>query len=497
MKKINKYKKIREKLRKNIYAYNVISYDCETVCPKLDKPNSYDVQNYFYEQIIKVLKSDSYYNLLKDIMDNEYDELDDVYKMAIKKELEDLTKERKIPTKFKIEGNKIMNQASLDWQESRATLDYSKFENDLDSLIEYYKKYIKLKEDKYHGYDVLLDEFEDDFTSKMYDDFFNQLEEEILPLLKQILKLPKKYNTKIKELKFDIDKQRKITNKIANILGYNLDKGYIGETIHPFTSGFNINDCRITTSYNESLLFSNIYSVIHEIGHATYELNIDPKFSGTVLCSGTSSGIHESQSRFYENYLTRSKEFIEFLYPLLKEEFSEELKDITLDDIYYYINDVSNQPIRTEADELTYPFHILIRYKVEKALFSGEIKAKDVSNYFNDLMVKYFDYLPKNKKEGAFQDIHWTSSFGYFPSYALGNAYGAMFLDRMKKDIDLAKDLREGNFKNINEWLRIRIHKYGSSKKNFEIIKECCNEDFNPKYYIEYLKNKFKKIYNI
>ena len=112
-------------------------------------------------------------------------------------------------------------------------------------------------------------------------------------------------------------------------------------------------------------------------------------------------------------------------------------------------------------------------------------------------MVKYFDYLPKNKKEGAFQDIHWTSSFGYFPSYALGNAYGAMFLDRMKKDIDLAKDLREGNFKNINEWLRIRIHKYGSSKKNFEIIKECCNEDFNPKYYIEYLKNKFKKIYNI
>lgn len=497
MTKFKKYLKLNEKIYNYRYALFVMSYDSETVCPKLDKPNSYNVQNYFYEQIIKIRKSDSYYKLLKDILDEEYNDLDETYKLAIKKEYDDLTKERKIPIKFKISGNKLINQAQLDWEAARENLKYNKFEKDLDKLVKYYQEYIKYLEDKYKGYDVLLDLYEDDFTALKYDDFFSKLEKEILPILKQILKLPKKYNEKIVDLKFDIDKQRKITKKIANILGYNLNKGYIGETIHPFTNGVNINDCRITTHYNESLLFSNIYSVIHEIGHALYELNIDEKYNNTILCSGTSSGIHESQSRFFENYLTRSKEFISFLYPILKEEFSEELKDITEDDIYYYVNDVSNQPIRTEADELSYSFHILIRYKIEKALFNNEITAFEVSDMFNKLMNEYFGYTPKNKKEGAFQDIHWTGSFGYFPTYAIGNAYGAMFYDRMQKDININEDLKKGDFTNITKWLKDHIHKYGSAKKNLEILKLTTGEDFNPDYYINYLKNKFKKIYNL
>ncbi len=199
----------------------------------------------------------------------------------------------------------------------------------------------------------------------------------------------------------------------------------------------------------------------------------------------------------YVSSSRRSKEFIEFIYPKLVEIFPQELKEFTADDIYYYVNDVTAQPIRIDADELTYPFHVLIRYKIEKMLFNNEIEAKDICDVFNKLMNEYLGIIPENKKVGGFQDVHWTSGFGYFPTYALGSAMSAQFLNAMEKDINPFEDLKTGNFININEWLKEHVHKYGRSVKNLDVVKLATNEEFNPKYYVEYLKNKFTKIYNL
>ncbi len=493
---IEKYEEIQKELKNYRYATFILSFDQATVCPKKDKENSLNVINSFERKMIDITTSDDYFNLLQRLLEKK-ESLNDIQQMAIAKEYKDLEKMRRVPKEVLFEGMKISSKASLSWELARDNLDYSAFEKNLADLVAYHKKYISYVEDKYHGYDVLLDEMEDDFTEEKYDIFFDKLEQEILPLMKTILSLPKRYNEQIKELRFDVDKQKKLTKKICELMGYTDEVGYIGETIHPFTSGGNIHDVRTTTRYDEKLLFSNLYSVMHEVGHALYELQNDEQYNETCLMGGASCALHESQSRFYENYLGRSKAFITFLYPILKEIFPEELKEYTLEDIYYYCNDVCAQPTRTEADELTYPFHVLIRYKIEKMLFHNEIESKDIEKVFNHFMQEYFGITPKNKLEGCFQDVHWSGGFGYFPTYALGSAMSAQFYYAMKKDLNMDALLRNGDFKPINLWLKGHVHCYGASKKNLEILSLATKEEFNPDYYIRYLKEKFEEIYQI
>ena len=495
MTNLEKYLKDQELLKIYRYADFIISYDEETVCPKNDKKTSLEVSSYFVKKIIEITTSDEYFKNLEALSKD--DSLDELLKKKIIREYKDLLKQRRIPTDLMYEEVDLIDSTSLAWEKGIDTLNFNDFINDLDLLVDVEKKRAKCLEDKYKGYDVILDDMEEGFSTKEYDELFELIEKEILPLLNKIINLPKKYNEKIKDLKFDIDKQKKLTRIICDLMGYDNTVGCVGETIHPFTNGINSNDVRTTTRYDEKLLFSNLYSVMHEVGHATYELQNDKNFSDSALMGGASCAMHESQSRFYENYLGRSKEFVKFLYPILKDLFKEELKDFSFDDIYYYVNDVSNQPIRTEADELTYPFHIIIRYKIEKMLFNNEIKAADIENVFNSLMKKYLNSEPKNLKEGAFQDVHWTSGFGYFPTYALGSAMSAQFYHYMKKDLDIDSLMEEGNFKPINLWLKEHVHKYGRSKSQLEVLKLATGEDFNPNYYINYLKDKFKKIYNI
>ena len=496
MKDLEKYREYQELIKNYTYAINIMSFDLETVCPKNDRDFSYNVQNYFQNKVMDVTLSDDYFLLLNRLDKNPIG-LNEIEKKAIKEEIKDLAKQRRIPIELIKEGIEITSKSNLAWMMANDSLDYADFEEKLADLVDYNKRVLPYLKDKYDGFDIILNEMEDGYTEKEYDSLFDSLEKEILPLMKKVLTLKKKYNTNICNEKFDIDKQKHLTKKICELMGYTNQNGYIGETLHPFTNGINANDVRTTTKYDESLLFSNLYSVMHEVGHALYELQNDQKLSGTYLFGGTSMGIHESQSRFYENYLGRSKEFIHFIYPILVEEFGEQISKYKEEDIYYYCNDVSNQFYRTEADELTYPFHVLIRYRIEKMLFHNEIEVKDISDKFNSMFNEYFGITPKNKKEGCFQDVHWSTGFGYFPTYVLGSAISAMVLNQMKKEFDPFKDMACGDFTKVNAWLKENIHKYGKSKTNKEIVLNACKEEFNPKYYIEYLKNKFKEIYNL
>ena len=491
----NKYKEYKDLIEKYEYCLFIISFDCVTDCPKNDREYSNDIQEFLTQKVLDISLSNDYIKLIYDLYEVR-SELDEVYKLDIEIEHKEQEKIRKIPRDELDKHIANSYRSSHEWEVARTNLDYSKFLVELKELVEFNKKYCVWEEtNDIKGYDVLLDDMEDGYNQKLYDEFFEKIEKDLLPFVKEILNKESKYNKKLDELKFDISKQKELTKRISEIMEYDDKVGCIRETIHPFTNYANTNDVRITTRYREDLLFSNLYSVMHEIGHALFQLHMDPKYNGTNVFDNVTCITHESQSRFYENYLGRSRAFVKYLYPILIELFPNELEGITEEDIYYYVNSPKAQFNRCEADELTYPFHVLIRYNVEKKLFNGEINVSQMEETFNYYMNLYFGITPPNKLIGVFQDSHWSSGFGYFPTYALGSAYGAMFLEAMKKDIDVDKDLSVGNFKNINIWLTEHIHKYSGTRKNLEVVRSVCGKEFDPDIYINYLKKKFSDIY--
>jgi len=494
---IDKYHQYKKELAYYRHIDFILYYDVTTDAPKKGKDFTNDVLSFISKKELDLTLNKEYISLINDLYSKK-DELDELDRFDIELEYKDMQKQLRVPREELEKHIDNLNECYLTWERARETIDYKEFENNLEELVTYYKKYTKWQETPLlKGYDVLLDEMEEGYNEKMYDAFFKKLEDRLLPFVKKVFKAKQRYNPKLDSLKFDISKQKEITKIIADAMGYNSDYGCIRETIHPYTNWSNNKDVRITTSYSEDLLFSNLYSIMHEIGHALFQLQMDDKFNMRKSFDAVTCITHESQSRFYENYLGRSRAFISYLYPILLKYYPEELNDITEDDIYYYVNSVKPIFKRTEADELTYPFHIMIRYNVEKKLFHNEIEVKDIENTFNEYMFKYLGITPKNKLEGCFQDSHWSSMFGYFPTYAVGSAYGSMFLEEMKKSVNVDEDLKHGNFKNINKWLKDNIHQFASLRKNDEVVRYVCHKDFDPEIYIDYLINKFSKIYNI
>lgn len=238
--------------------------------------------------------------------------------------------------------------------------------------------------------------------------------------------------------------------------------------------------------------------MIHEGGHGLYEMGISDEITLSPIGGGTSMGMHESQSRFYENNLGRSYEFWIPLYDKVKEYFPEELEGVTVDDFYKAINYAAPSLIRTEADELTYSFHVMIRYEIEKMIFNGDVEVKDLPAIWNQKYEEYLGVIPQNDTEGILQDIHWAGGmFGYFPSYALGSAIAAQLFHYMETVMPIHDYLKEGNLDPIREFLRENIHQYGGAKKTQQILKDTTGEEFNPDYYIKYLTEKFTKLYEL
>ena len=494
---LKKYHEYKKELAYYRHVSFVLNYDATTDSPKLGRDYTNDVLNFFEMKALDITLSSDYINTINELYEIR-ESLDIVDKLDIEIEHKEMEKVLKVPRDEMDKHIENLSRCYLTWAKARETLDYAPFKEELKELVEYNKKYILWQEtDSIKGFDVLIDEMEEGYKESMYDEFFEKIEKDLLPFIKEVLKKPQRYNPKLDTLRFDINKQKELTEIIRDKMGYTGDVGCIRETIHPYTDWSNNKDVRITTRYYEDLLFSNLYSIMHEIGHALFQLQMDDKYNNTNIFNNVSCITHESQSRFYENYLGRSRAFVSFLYPVLKEIFPIELDGITEDDIYYYVNSAKAGYNRCEADELTYPLHVLIRYKVEKALFHNEITVDEIEETFNKYMMEYLGLTPENELIGCFQDSHWTASFGYFPTYAVGSAYGAMFIEELKKAVDVDKDLKDGNFKNINLWLKENIHKYSGTRNNNKVIEAVCHKKFDVKYYIDYLKKKFSVIYGI
>ena len=297
---------------------------------------------------------------------------------------------------------------------------------------------------------------------------------------------------------YDIEIQKKLSRFIAEYIGFDFNRGVMAETEHPFTTNLHNHDVRITNHYQENKLEDAIFSVIHEGGHGLYEQGVSDEITLTPIGGGASMGMHESRSRFYENNIGRCYEFWVPLYDQVKEIFPKELDGVTVEEFYKAINYASPSLVRTEADELTYSFHVMIRYEIEKMIFNGDVDVKDLPEIWNQKYEEYLGVRPKNDVEGILQDMHWSGGmFGYFPSYALGSAIAAQLFHYMEGVMPVKEYLKEGNLVPIREFLRENIHQYGAAKKTQELIKDTTGEEFNPDYYVEYLTKKFTNLYEL
>lgn len=495
---IQKYTEIRSQMQAYRFANFVISWDSNTEAPKGSFSARAKHSAVLSGLSYKLLTAPETIKVIEDLYKNRQ-ELDEILSHEITLLKDRMDKLKKVPMDDYVEHMRVLAESQHIWAKAKNTNDWKSFEPVLEKIVAYKRRYIGyVKTSKLDGYNVLLDQFEKNMTIKDYDKFFDTIKRDLVPFVKEVTKKQLEYNNSFLKERFTVEKQKEFVNYLLDVLNYDLNHGLVKESEHPFTSGMGSYDVRFTNHYHEDNLVSAVFAAIHELGHALYEQQVDPALDFTLSGGGGSMALHESQSRFYENMIGRSKEFWKEHFPKLKEIFKKELKGIKLNDFYNHINKVELSLIRIEADELTYPIHIMIRYDIEKALFNNEIEVKDLPKVWNQKVKDYLGIDVPSDKVGVLQDVHWAGGmFGYFPTYALGSAYAAQMFRVMNKDFKILNSLKSKNTKEINQWFKEHLHKYGSSKDPKELFKLCTGQNFNPKHYTNYLIKKYSKIYSI
>lgn len=425
------------------------------------------------------------------------DELDEITRRKVTELYRDYDRTRKIPADEYVEYQRLVSEADSVWHDAKAKNDYSIFEPYLQEIFDTTKKIALYMEPDKKPYETMLDMYERGLDEKTCDEFFASLRRDLVPLISKVKANASAVDNTPLKGDFPIEIQRKFSDFVMGLMKIDRNRCIIGETEHPFTTNFSKYDVRITTNYHADMFASSLYSVVHEGGHALYELHTSDKLAFSALGTGVSMAIHESQSRFYENIIGRSREFCALIFPWLRKNFAPRLDGVSEDEFYRMINKSEPSLIRTEADELTYPLHIMIRYELEKKMFAGEITAKELPAEWNRLYKEYLGVDVPSDTEGVLQDSHWSNgNIGYFPSYAIGSAYGAQYLHEMEKDFDVYGSLSEGSTEKINAWLEDKIWKYGCMKDPVELFESVCGK-FDPSYYVKYLEKKFGEIYHL
>ena len=420
-------------------------------------------------------------------------------KQAVLREIKEEAEQLEcIPPKEYRAYQELVAESARIWARAREEKNFQAFAPTLEKIIFWQKTFAGYRAKKGQRlYDVMLDSYEKGFGMKELDEFFGLLKKELVPLLHQVMESPVRISDEFLTGDYPEDRQRELAEYLAEYVGFDFRKGVLAESAHPFTTSLHNHDVRITTHYKNSL-DSSLFSVIHESGHAIYEMGIEDRLTQTPAGQGASMGMHESQSRFFENILGRSEAFWIPVYGKVKELFGEQLRGIGREQFVRAINRVHPGLIRTEADELTYSLHVLVRYELEKALIEEDLPVEQLPRLWADKYEEYLGIRPENDGEGVLQDIHWAQgSFGYFPSYALGSAFGAQMYASMKKEMDADQMLEEGRLGEIREYLRLHVHRFGKVKTSRQILQDMTGEDFRPQYYVDYLKEKYGRLYQL
>ena len=490
-----KLKALQEKISAYGHALGLITYDGETTAPKGTAENRAHSIGILSEEIYKLTVGEESISLLQELEANK-GSLSMVEQRIVEIMLKNVKEMQKIPMDEYVAYQELNIQATEAWKEAKDANDFQIFLPYLEKMIEFKKRFAAYCAPEKAPYDYMLDHYEEGLTQEKCDAFFVPLRERIVPLLQKIQESPQVDDSVIMG-PAPLDKQEEFAYYLMDLIG--LDRNHVGlsTTEHPFTTSLGSHrDVRITTHYHYDNFSSSMFSVIHEGGHALYDRGPLDEYLYTVLDDGVSMAIHESQSRFYENLIGRSRQFVELIYPKLVELFPDVIKDHTPEEIYKAINKVQPSLIRIEADEVTYSLHVMIRYELEKRLIAGDLEVKDLPAEWNRLYKEYLGIDVPSDQQGVLQDSHWSGGLiGYFPSYALGSAYGAHLLEKMKETVDVDGAIQSGDLSPINAWNKEHIWQHGCLYKPNVLLENALGEPFSSDAYISYLEKKFSEIY--
>lgn len=494
---IARYKEITQKRMALEHAMGVLSYDSETVMPKNGAPHMAETMAILSEEAYKLHVNDEMRALLDKLSANSA-MLDDITRREVEEDIKALQKLERIPVEEYTQYQRLVSEASVKWREAKQTNNYQLFKPYLARLIAAAKAMAGYMHPDMDAYDALLEEYSEGLSVKMLDPFFADVKAKLVPVIHAVCASGRQIDDSPLAKPFPLEGQRKLSAFVMDFLGIDKDSCVIGEVEHPFTTEFNKHDVRLTTHYHETAVLSNLFSVAHEGGHCLYELNMGDELIGSPLSGGSTMTLHESQSRLFENMICRSKEFIALLYAKMLEIFPEQMQGISRDMLYRAANKAMPSLIRTEADELTYPLHIMIRYEIEKRLIAGTLGVDELPNEWNRLYKEYLGVDVPNDAQGVLQDSHWSGGMiGYFPSYCVGSAYSAQIYNNIAKEMDIPATIAAGGVKPIVEWLTGKLYRFGKLKKPAELSASVLCGEFDPSYYTDYLINKYSELYKL
>lgn len=442
----------------------------------------------------KLLTSADYAALLERLKTDK--SLDDVQSVNVRLSVEDFEKSSKLSEAFVAALSNATSTALQAWMEARRKNDYQIFAPELKKMISLKKQQSSLYGYDKHPYDPLLDDYEKGATVAQLEPIFEKLRQELPAILSAIAAAPQVPDSFLRH-HFPKEDQFQFSLEVLKAMGYDFEAGRQDYAEHPFTTSFSPNDVRITTRVDEEDFSSLFWSSVHEGGHALYEQGLPAEQYGLPICAATSLAIHESQSRLWENCVGRGLDFWRHFYKRLQTRFPEPLRGISLDDFYAGMNRVKPSLIRTEADELTYHFHVMIRYEIEKGLLDDSIAVEDLPEVWREKYQLYLGITPPDDVQGILQDVHWAhGSFGYFPTYSLGSFYAVQFWQKAKNEIpEMANHILTGDFSTLLGWLRQNIHQHGRQYRSEQLCEHITGSKLNVDSFLEYAKTKYSAIY--
>ncbi len=490
----NKYKTKMQKIADVKYASAVLQWDQETYLP----PKGQDIRGGQIATLSEIaherFADKKLGALLKDLLSKE--DLGEREKKNVLLTLEDYDKNKKYSSAFVRRMSETINKSFHAWISARKENAFAVFQKPLDDLIQLKKQEADILGYEHHPYNALMNEYDKGLTVEITDNLFSSLRPQLGDLLQLISNQPQTDNRFMYQ-HFEKDKQWEFGLELLKRMQFDFKAGRQDISEHPFTINFNSDDVRVTTRIDEHDLGNMTWSCLHEGGHALYEQGLPASEYGLPAGEYCSLSIHESQSRLWENSIGRGIEFWEYNFPLLRTVFPEQLKNTNLKHFYKAINKVEPSLIRTEADELTYHFHIMIRYELEKLLIKGSLKTADIPAYWNEYYKKYLGVIVPDDKQGCLQDVHWShGSFGYFATYSIGSLYAAQFFNSIQKNNSgLSDEVKNGNNNSILTWLKQHIYPYGRYHNSEELCNHATGEKLNSRYFIDYAIKKYTDIY--
>ena len=500
MDNLEKLRKLHE-LLDEIAAYGrsmgKLEFDLQCCAPPEGMQRAGDDMAVLGRQLHKLTHAPEYRDLVCQLHEDNAG-LTDVQKKMVDHLYEEYEKTKNQSEQFAYEMSVAFNRAYGVWLEAKQKADFSLFAPMMKQTIAFTRQAIDLRDRKYSSwYSACIDDHEKGGSEQQLDAFFGALKERIVPLIRRITAEGKPIRSDFLSRPCPIPQQEKISRYLLELEGLRKTALVLMTTEHPFTTNFGPEDVRVTTHYHENSFVSNIFTTMHEGGHALFMQNEPEEFYAEHADNNMSNAMHECISRFYENLVGRSEQFIRFVYPLIREATGDTFSDVTERELYEAVNMTVPGLNRCEADELTYSLHVMIRYEIEKAFINGDMEVEQIPALWNEKYREYLGVDVPNDAEGCLQDVHWTMAYGYFPSYALGNAYGVQILRTMQKELDVYGCIEKGNLASILAWLKEHVFSLASIKDPDEWIRAITGESLNTDYYLDYLEEKFTALYEL